>query len=206
MFNNSNWSNAAESFFDGIDDEYEFNINTDDLNSDFNFENGFPNSFDEMIQTPPNPPKIFDESLQIPPINPNIFNETIQKSPIDPGIFDESKKKLPMEQNNSDEPNKVKINKKLKSGKYKESHKLVRYSNYNRDFKQCSIFKMLGSPKQCVVNEIGKEYNIYYKSLIKLKVLPKFLRDYNRKLSLSIGFFEDNIKFVIPFLQNKGYI
>lgn len=106
----------------------------------------------------------------------------------------------------SNEQNNRSKNKKLKSGKYREAHKLEIYQHYKDNYKNKTIYQMLGCPKKNVIDEIGKEYNAYYRSYIKLKLLPKFKRSHSRLISLGVGFLQDNINIVIPFLRNKGYI
>ena len=182
MFSDCNWMNSNDSSFWNDNELYFNNYIEDDLDFEFEFGNEKTNNFDETVQT--------SSTTQITQIK---RIEQISQ----------------LEQNDTPNIQNIKhINKntKLKSGKYKEAYKLSIYRHFREDYTNCAIFKILGCPKQSLIKKIGREYNIYYKSLIQLKVLPKFLRDYSRLMSLSVWFLQDNINFVIPFLKNNGYI
>ena len=96
---------------------------------------------------------------------------------------------------------------RAKYHKGKEANYLKqKFSYYGVPYKHCELYRRLIKTDKKFILEIGEEYNKHFSESIKSKAIPKFKRAHRRNVGLAIWLFQDNIKFVFPWLQSKGWV
>lgn len=86
-------------------------------------------------------------------------------------------------------------------GEGPEVEKMIKkYQHFRESFDNCKIYNGFKRPEKQFFVNLGLEYNLFFKEMIKRKKMPKFKRDHQRNMGLAIWFFEDNLPIIYNWL------